>query len=741
MKKEMQQNIQDWVCLVMLMLLLTLSGCRTKKEKIESSLPMTDNKLGKKADFNNTRSYGEWTSSEFGGGGYVQQIATAVSNTNVLYVHTDVGGLYRSDNAGRRWRMLHGNMPAKRGAYSIRGINVDPRDENIILAASGNQWADPIGVLRSTDGGNSWKQVLSATFYGNGPQRADGYIFARNPINQDELIVGSAGSGIWRSMDNGCTWNSIGLTGINPTDIDFDYEKKNMIWICAQPFSPFRKEPLTGGLFYGNTDGKSWLKVAENAPDEIQQLPYNNSIVGIFSASEFKISSDKGNTWDDYSAGLALNKGAAQKSPRSDYRYKAIAAGPDFLLTASTKGKFYLRKSNANKWTGIQIDTIEELYEGRPWHSQTKPGKWQHFGSALAHITIDPVNRNSWFFTDWYALYKTSDAGKNWRMQMDGIELTVIHALAQDPSDPERVHMGMADNGCCISTDGGKSFRKSGINCNTKCFSVSPHNPATVYATGDRGDGQWAATVVWKSTDSGVTWNITPMTGLPVSKESRLNTICTSPRTPGTIWVAVSGEVSDGGGGPYISRDGGESWQWQGDGLPQNKALFEKSIWNTGPELAVSLSGNCIIAANDVKEIYLKDPKNKKWKQSSLKLKNAPHHIEADPFRPLRFFMAVLHDGLYRTDNGGKSWQRMLAANAHRIAVDRVMPDRIACSSNNGIYLSTDGGDSWKITDRSLPQRTGNIIAFAGNRLLAGSDGSGVFWMSNSIATYPNENL
>jgi hypothetical protein len=43
--------------------------------------------------------------------------------------------------------------------------------------------------------------------------------------------------------------------------------------------------------------------------------------------------------------------------------------------------------------------------------------------------------------------------------------------------------------------------------------------------------------------------------------------------------------------------------------------------------------------------------------------------------------------------------------------------------------LSTDAGENWTALDKNLPYRLYNKVGFAGNRLLAGTGGSGMFWL------------
>jgi len=171
---------------------LIFSGAR----KVEAQ-----QKVGAAAALNAPVHYGAWRSCKIGGSGYIQNIVTT-RDPKVLYRYVDVGGIYRSGDGGRRWRMLHGHLPAGEGIYETRGLSVDARDENRILAAIGSQWVERQGVFESRDGGRKWKKVLSARFMGNGDERWTGFLLTRNPRNPDAVVVASESDGVFRSNDS-----------------------------------------------------------------------------------------------------------------------------------------------------------------------------------------------------------------------------------------------------------------------------------------------------------------------------------------------------------------------------------------------------------------------------------------------------------------------------------------------------------------------------------------------------------
>lgn len=667
--------------------------------------------------------YGPWRSCKIGGGGYLQNVVLSPSNPMRAYAYVDVGGLYRSDDGGRRWRMLHGNWPARQGAYEVRGVSVDPRDDRRVMAAVGGQWSDPLGIFVSGDAGGSWRQTLTASFMGNGAYRWAGVVIARHPANPDIVLAASVEQGIWRSEDNGESWRACGAEGTYPSDLRFDRSNPDRVWLCAQQvrgwFGGQEKEWKTG-LYTSDDAGRNWRRVTDTAPSEMLQDPVDAARwYGLFEGV-MRVSRDGGLTWQPFADGLPPR---TEGGYTSEGEFQSLAAGPDFVLTASTLGTFYRLRCGEAKWERIEREGLERIYEGADWFGPT-------FGAALASIVVDPRDPGHWYFTDWFAIYQTRDAGKHWRLSIDGIEATVIHVLEQDPTDPRIVHLGMADDGYFRSEDGGERFDSvgsdKGITNNVKCVSVSPARPARVYAVGPR-TWEWESNQVFVSDDRGKSLRRSPMTGLPDMTAHHCDTIVADPRNAEVVYLAVSQAVSPGGGGVYRSDDGGDSWQWMGAGLPEGEQLFAHEIWSIGREIAIGPDGALVCISRDRWLVYRYDREAQRWVQARAEIDGAPNCVVADPSAPGRFFLAA--GGVYRSDDSGKSWRRVLDSDVLHVAADRARPGRLAAGAVDGVMLSEDGGGTWRMLDQRLPHRRHNLVAFAGDRLLVGSAGSGAFWM------------
>src|ERR1700689_2899217 len=157
--------------------------------------------------------------------GSVGALAVSESDPNIVYAgmgeacvrgNASPGdGVYKSTDAGRTWKHIGLEQTQQIGA-----VIVNPRNPNIVfVAALGHQFAsnEERGVYRSTDGGATWKQVLT-----RGP-KAGAVDIVMDPNNSNVLYAafwevyrtpyslesGGPNTGIWKPPDGGDTWTDL----------------------------------------------------------------------------------------------------------------------------------------------------------------------------------------------------------------------------------------------------------------------------------------------------------------------------------------------------------------------------------------------------------------------------------------------------------------------------------------------------------------------------------------------------
>lgn len=679
------------------------------------------------------RRYGNWESCALGGGGFLQHVAFSPADSNRLYLASDVGGVFRSDDGGGTWHMVHGALPYPDGADVgglVRDVVAHPSRRDSFLVALGDGRNRACGIYRSDDAGVSYRKVMDAAFYGNDETRVAGDVLVNDPDGSERVYACPPGMGPMVSEDFGLSWRSLGLQGVYARDFVVDRTDSRRMWLIADRRNPGERHaglPYRSGLFRTEDGGRTWRLMTEKSyPLEMVQDPFSAGLLhGVFPCDppQVRRSVDGGATWIPPANPELFPR---PKSPWADGRYHAISAGPDFVLVASNGGICYRLPASGDTWSRLPDAEVDDS----GWYAARVPGD-SRFGAALAFVGISPHDSRRWVFTDWFALYVSQDAGRKWKLAVDGIELTVTHCLAQDPSDPSRIHVGMADIGYFRSEDGGCSFGnwglKIGLPNNVKCIAVCPSCVQRVYAVGPN---TWLAQAnrLFRSDDAGRGWRRMAQRGLPDMPDAggrRCNTVAVHPKRPDEIYLTVSGDVGPGKGGIWRSDNGGDDWTYFGQGLPAGCG-FRESIWSPGLELAVSPDGDLVAACHGSGRVFRRPVTSSAW--SEVKLPGKSFALVGDPSVAGRFYCARMDDGLWRTDDGGLSWRRIRTEKAFSVATDAAVANRLAFSDGNRYFVSSDGGLTCARIEGAPPNRSRrNVLCLSDNRLFVGTCGNGVF--------------
>jgi len=136
---------------------------------------------------------------------------------------------------------------------------------------------------------------------------------------------------------------------------------------------------------------------------------------------------------------------------------------------------------------------------------------------------------------------------------------------------------------------------------------------------------------------------------------------------------------------------------------------------------------------------------NQVWSGSGPRAKSI-QAIVADPLNPSRMWAATLGAGVSRSLDGGATWtayrDSLKNTYVRCLAVNPVHPDSVFCGTNDGIFLSTDGGVTWK---QNLPTlwsvRSITMHPVRRSILYASTYGSGIYKSFNGGASWGTVNL
>ena len=229
---------------------------------------------------------------------------------------------------------------------------------------------------------------------------------------------------------------------------------------------------------------------------------------------------------------------------------------------------------------------------GQPAAEQLGGLKFRHIGpvgNRTLAVAGVPGDRETYYAgAATGGIWKTEDAGLQWRPVFDDQAVHAIGALAVSESDPNIVWAGTGETfiranvsigtGVFKSTDAGETWRAMGLEASARIgrIVIHPTNPDIVYAASlghayapqpERG--------VYRTTDGGETWELV----LAVDEETGASDLVMDPNNPRILFagmwqlaIRTWGRVSGGpGSGLYMSTNGGDDWTLlEGNGLPQH---------------------------------------------------------------------------------------------------------------------------------------------------------------------------
>ncbi|WP_206616881.1 MULTISPECIES: hypothetical protein [unclassified Mesorhizobium] len=641
----------------------------------------------------------------------VGALAVARSDSNVIYagmgeasIRGDVSygdGVYRSTDAGRSWTHL-----GLKETHHIGKICIHPDDPDIVyVAALGDAFGpnEERGVFRSVDGGKTWQKVLyrdpdagaiDISMDPNNPRILFATIW-QTRRNFWNLNSGGPGSGIFRSFDGGDSWEELsgrnGLPGgvLGKIGVSVSQAQRGRVYALIEA------EGDKTGLYRTDDHGDRWIQTSQNRDLMHRPFYYTHVFADPGHAGTVYITNYQ--MWKSTDGGASFTEVATPHADNHDLWIDPV--NPKRMIEGNDGGACVTFNGGVT-WSSIYNQKTAQFY--RIDVDEQYP--YRVYATQQDNTSISVPSASEWgVITLSDCTYPgTGESG----------------FIVVDPEDPNIVYcgaLGYSSGAAAVQRYDHRTRQFHLVNvwpeelngvapknmryrfAWTFPLTFSPHDPKTLYAGGNH---------VFRSRDEGSSWTaISPdlslndparqdysggLTGENFGCEVHATcaSVVESRHRKGEIWASTDDGLV------HVTRDGGAQWN----------NVTPKGM----PELAYV---GCVeISSHDADTVYV---------------------------AATRYKLADYQPYLFRTRDGGKSWQSIVG-NFPRgeitrvVRADPVRPGLLFVGTETGVFFSLDDGEHWSRMDGGLPVVPVYDLKIKGSDLVAGTHGRS-FWILDDV--------
>lgn len=601
-------------------------------------------------------------------------------------------------------------------------------DENGKLPPAGINQENFQTYLRSSNTTNRSKPIIS-NWTSEGPNTTSGGYnglgrvnsFATDPGNVNVLYVGSAGGGIWKSVNDGATWtpksDAIGAMGVS--SILVNPQNTNIIYIAtgdgdgSDNYSVGVLKSLDGGDTW-NTTGLNWSQSNARLIRKLVFDPFNANVILAVGSYGIHRSIDAGATWSRTSSAGSFY----------DMEYTVDNGVATFFAVLSNN----VFKSTDNGVTWVSVKTFNDT---------NRLALATSAASANYVYILASLSSNSGL----QGIHRSTDNGVTWNLQTATPNLLNSSSngsgtggqgwydlvICASPVNPDIIHIG------------GVNHWKS-VNGGVK-WTLKSHwsgGPVTVHA--DKHYLEYHGSVLWEGNDGGIYrstnggdgWS-DKSNGLVIGQIYRLDISQTDNKL--ILGLQDNGTKARSGVGAWANSIGG-------DGM----------LCRIAPDTSTHMYG-----AIQYGELRRSLNGGNSWTDIQNSIPGAPAGAWITPYVIDHQNTSRIYAGykkVYASNNRGTTWDTLSGSWSSNITILEVAssnPNIIYAGTNNDVRYTLDGGLTWvsiaepnsKIEDLIINPNDPSILYatcsnYTSNAKVYKSINRGATWVNISNNSLPN---
>ena len=660
------------------------------------------------------------------------------------------------------------------------------------------------GVFRTTNGGQNWTPITD----GKLPLGSIGAITVSSDPNIIYVGTGSdgvrstvsTGRGVYRSGDNGATWEfrglydvgQIGALRVHPTN-------PNIVWVAA--YGDIFKKSSQRGVYKTTDGGKTWkntlfltdstgaMDVELNAADpnivyawmsRIERKPW--TIISGAREGGFYKSTNGGDTWTKTGIGLPAgligkgNLAVTAANPQRIYAliealpggglYRSDNGGTSWQLVNSTPGltqrPFYYTTLGSDPTNAdVVYAGAETFYKSTDAGKTLAPFRTPHGDNH--DIWINPNDGNTMVQANDGGANVSTDGGRTWSTQ-ENQPTAEFYGVWIDNQFPYQLYVAQQDNSTWVLSsvsDPSTSVMRVGPGCETGPIIPHPSLRNIIYGSCK---GQFSVMNTETNQSKNYWVGAQSLYGNAgrdlIYRFQRVSPTALSPHDPNVVYY----------GSQYVhrTRDRGVTWEkispdltafdpccQDASGGPITRDVTGEEFYSTLYAISESPITKGVIwtGANDGPFFVTRDD-GKTWKNVTPKdlpkggrvawIDASPHRAGTAYYAVYRYLLGDYAPYLYRTDDYGATWTKLtdgkngIPADAPTRVV-REDPDRaglLYAGTEFGMFISFDNGAHWQSFQLNLPNVPINDIKVHKKDLVVATQGRGVYIIDNLSALH-----